>query len=259
MTAIICYSVKEDDLINQRRFQFLSAFYSDNGISFNRSAECSSDSDLSCKSPQISFCFKQHKPKDPLHIFYNRSAASLDAYLAHYREYLVEVAVEKEESEPTGLQVLIDSALLFDLFLIKPLRWNSKLEYSSSSLSPGLYCQYTMARIRGIVSKANESELQAISPNTEQPLQEKKQFQACELQIQEMNKLKEHCLTNPQAFPKLFNQVVHLCHCCTRLMGTFRVKGSPCALARLAFYQRVHLEVQALFTSFGLGSFEARM
>ena len=132
---------------------------------------------------------------------------------------------------------MVVSALLFDLFMIKPLRWNSKLEFCISNLSPGLYCQYTLARIRGIVS-SSESEMQSFdfsqieiecdnqermksqsekadlqaSPATAlqfypqpslqaQSPAEKKQFEACEQQIQLITSLKEQCLTNTQALP----------------------------------------------------------
>jgi hypothetical protein len=288
--------------MNQKRFEFLASFYEANGITFEKAFECFSSADPSSNATEnsalrkrlISFCYKQHRPKDALHIFYSSSASSsLEPFLFQYREYLYEVAKEKEEPEESSIQILVDTVLLFDLFMIKPLRWNCKLVFCISSLSPGLYCQYTLARIRGIVSSSEEeiqtnhlesnglmnqekmktnneeTDLQSsliaphqINSQASQQLQsaeERKQFEGCERQIQLMNSFKEQCLTNPQALPKLFNQIIYLCHTCTRLMGTFRVKGSPCARLRLSLYQKVHMEVQEILNSFGLSPLESRM
>lgn len=241
----VCFRVKPTDHFNLKRFEFLSKFYSFFSIPVEfLSPTSQGPTDASGKIIIFDYKFSISTSTRYSCSAGNGGEAQLGRYCDSCSTFLDEMRVdsgnENSHIHQSDNKLFIDSCLLFDLFDKKMQNWNRPVSFakdpSSSSTHPALYCQYTMARIEGImrnspqilplleqIHRTNQINYTALQHETEHKLA---QMILIIENLEQCQSLLAQCIEAPQKLARCINQFNATCHHVGKYISCARVKDS---------------------------------
>ena len=238
----VYFFVKPNDHFNLKRFEFLSKFYSFFSIPNNIITDNSNLANTILNDDILIFDYKRISPSTLLYCCSSVDTKSeFEEYSNSCCSFLVQF--EREESG-SNIDLLFNSCLLFDLFDKKMINWNKRISFltnssstNNSSTHSAIYCQYTMARIEGIVRNSPQlislyKELQTNNQSDEwisvilpgENVTNLKQMSIIIKSIEQCELLLMTCIKKPQNLAKFINQFNSTCHFITNYLSFARVK-----------------------------------